>query len=106
MTTAEEPYVPPNPFVVEFRDYIGKVIRITVEWSSATRALSGAVVFRDADCQYQRVYIGVGADGTPDSTPDVVLVPAGSTNITANQLRRNALRTIDDVVALQITAGP
>lgn len=108
MTTPEieEPYVPPNPFVVEFRDYVGKVIRLTANFNEATRALTGAVAFRDADCQYRRVYIGLGPDGAPDSTPDVVPVPAGTTSVSANQLRRNGLRTIEDVTALQITAGP
>lgn len=102
----EPPFVPPNPYEMEFRDYAGKVIRLTVNFSVLDGALTGAVAYRDADCQYRRVYIGLGQDGTPDSTPDVVPVPAGTTVVLAAQLRRNGLRVINDVTALQITAGP
>lgn len=107
MTSPDETPTPQtNPYTVEFPDYRGKLIRITVTFNETTRALTGATGYRDADCQYKRIYIGTGDDGTPDGALDVVPVPAGTSTVTANQLRRNSLRTIEDVLALQITAGP
>jgi hypothetical protein len=95
-----------SPYVWEAGDYLTRVIRITVTFNNATRALTGATVFRDAACLYQKIYIGTGADGTPDNTDKVIVVPAGSASVTAQQLRQRGLDTIEDVLALQITAGP
>ena len=103
----------PNPWVMEMGDYIGKVIRITVDWNptadgNGKHAVTGVEVFRDADCQFRRILIGTSADGNPDDTDKVVNVPVGETNLTAQQL--NAMRnrgagTIEDILSFQITAG-
>lgn len=90
----------------EAPDNFGNFIRITVTFNESTRALSGATVFRDAACQWTHIYIGLGADGTPDSTDKAFTVPAGTSTVTANQLRQRGLNTIEDIQALQITAGP
>lgn len=95
-----------TPYVWEALDYQQNAIRITVNFDNATRALSGASAFRDSACVYRHIYIGTGADGTPDSTPRVVHVPAGTTPVTAQQLHNVGLDTIEDFLALQITAGP
>lgn len=95
-----------SPWVWWATDNEGDQIRITVTFNDATRALTGATVFRDANCTYRKIYIGLGADGTPDTTTSSFAVAAGSTAITANQLRQRGLDTIEDILALQITAGP
>jgi hypothetical protein len=95
-----------SPYVQQFQDNFGKFISITVNFNNTTRALSGATVFRDATCQWTHIYIGLGADGTPDTTDKAFTVPAGTSSVSAQQLRQRGLNTIEDVLALQITAGP
>lgn len=95
-----------SPWTQQFRDNFGKVIRITLTFDNTTRALSGGTVFRDVGCQWAKIYIGTGTDGTPNSTGKVFAVPEGTTNITKNQLNQRGLNVIEDVLALQITAGP
>lgn len=91
----------PSPWVQSFQDNFGRVIRITVNFNNTTRVISGATVFRDVSCQWSRIYID-----SPSSTDKVFQVVAGTTNLTANQLSTRGLSTIEDVLALQITAGP
>lgn len=100
-------HVDQSPWVWQAVDFTRvKVIRITVAFDNATRVLSGATVFRDPECLFTKVYIGVGADGAPDSTPRAIPVPAGSHAFTAAQMAAVGLHTIEDILAFQITAGP
>jgi hypothetical protein len=106
--------VTPNPWIWEAGDYLydpgvnpdDHVIRITVTWDSSTRALTGATLFRAADCVYTHIYIGTGPDGAPDSSSRQFTVPAGTVARSAAQLAAVGLSTIDDILSLQITAGP
>jgi hypothetical protein len=95
-----------SPWIWQATDNFGKFIRITITFNNATRALTGATVFRDAGCQWGHIYIGLGADGTPNSSGKSFVVPDGSTSVTANQLAQRGLNVIEDVTSLQITAGP
>jgi hypothetical protein len=95
-----------SPWVWESDDYIGLAIRITVNFNDATRALQSAVVHRDDGCQYHTIVLdnpgdsakakrlAAPADGAPDNT------------YTAKQMSRQGLNTIEDVLAVQITAEP
>lgn len=103
--TKPTPLPPQSPFVYEAGDYQDHVIRITVTYDNATRALTGATVFRDAACVYTHIYIGVGADGTPNTSPHQFVVPAGITSITTGQLSAAGLTSANQVYTLQITAG-
>lgn len=97
-----------SPWVQPFEDYLGRVIRITVVFDVASRAITGITVFRDAACVFTKILIGVGADGIPDNTDKAINVPSGTTVSTAQQLAALAakgLSTIEDIQALQITAG-
>lgn len=88
-------------------DYQGLFIRITITFNNATRALTGATLHRDAGCTYNHLYIGVGADGSPDSTTKSFKnLPVGDTSVSAAQLAAKGLNTAEDCLALQITAGP
>lgn len=95
-----------TPWVWQAGDYQQHVIRITVTFDNTTRVLSGSTVFRDAACMYHKIYIGLGPDGTPDTSPRVFTVPAGTTTFTAAQMSSVGLNKIEDIVSLQITAGP
>lgn len=97
-----------SPYFMEFVDNQTpqRRINITVTFNNSTRAITGATVYRDADCQWRRVMIGLGDDGTPDSSVRNILVPSGTTNISAAALSSRGLDTIEDIRALQITAGP
>lgn len=96
---------PTSPWVWQAVDNFGRFIRITLPFDAA-HALGTATVERDVGCQWAHIYIGLGADGTPNSTAHAFTVPEGMNTVTANQLRQRGLNTIDDVIALQITAGP
>lgn len=86
-----------------------KHVTIRIDYDNATRALLGAVLHRDAGCLYKRIFIGLGADGTPDSTTHVFGIGnlEGDRNVTPTGLAAVGLNVIEDVFALgQITAGP
>jgi hypothetical protein len=98
-----------SPWVWPALDNEGEAIRITVTFDNATRAITGITVFRDPNCAYTKILIGTGADGVPDDTDKIVTVPSGTTVLTQqqlNQLKNKGLSTIEDILALQITAAP
>lgn len=95
-----------SPWVFEAADYQRNVIRITVTFDNSTKELQTGTVYRDAACVYTRIYIGLGADGTPDTSPHRFIVPAGTTTFTAAQMAMVGLNTINDILAFQVTAGP
>lgn len=91
-----------SPYVCEFLDYQGLVLRITVSFNDATRALTGALVHRDPGCLFTRIVWDnpQGANRKP-----LPAVPEGDTSVTAQQIRSaTGFRTIEDVLAVQITA--
>lgn len=97
-----------SPVVQTFGDYVGNLIRITVTFDPATRVLSGVTVFRDPACRFTKILIGLGADGTPDSSTRVFNVPAGTTVLNPAQMtavRNNGMNTIEAFESFQITAG-
>jgi hypothetical protein len=90
-------------------DSNGNRVTLTINFNTTTHALANAVLHRDAGCMYKKIYIGLGPDGTADSTTHVFGIGnlEGDRNITAAGLQAVGLTTIDDVIALgQITAGP
>lgn len=95
-----------SPWIWQAGDYRGSVIRITITFNNATRALTSGTLFRDSACLYRKIYIGLGADGTPDTTPRTFNVPAGTSTVTGAQMASVGLNTIEDVLSFQITAGP
>lgn len=99
------PGVQVSPWSAAFPDYQGNAITVTVTFNNSTKALSGATVVRDVGCVYTFLAFGLGPDGTPNTAPARFNVPVGTTNVTANQLKAGGLNTINDVLALQITAG-
>jgi hypothetical protein len=96
-----------SPYAPEFADYQGNIIKITIVFDNATRALLSADAYRDDACIYRKIYLGKGVDGSPDSTPHVLNVASGTRHLNTQQLI-NVLgfTTIEQVLDVQITAGP
>lgn len=97
-----------SPFTWQQSDTTGKVIRAVFSFNDATRALTGATVYRDPGCLKTTVYIGVGPDGLVESTGanNTFVIPDGTTNITSGQMAARGFNTIEEVLATQMTAGP
>lgn len=101
------PGVQVSPWVWSAGDFQGNTITITVLFNNATKAIiNGSTCVRQAGCVYGHLYIGTGADGTPNTTTHAFAVPVGTKTVTAAQMSAVGLNTITDVLALQITAGP
>lgn len=95
-----------NPWVYEARDYQDKIIRISINWDSSDGDLMSAVTYRDPECVYNKIFIGLpDGGGNPNDTPDQWDVPEGEALIRHNVLRKARLRNINDVIHTQITAG-
>jgi len=97
---------PVSPWVWDSEDYVGLVIRITVNWNNSTRALQSAVVHRDDGCQYHTIVFDVPSDAVKSKRLAAPADGAGDKTYTANQMKAQGLNTIDDVLAVQITAEP
>lgn len=84
-------------------------VRIAVSFNNTTHAITGAVVWRAADCQWTRIVVGTGTDGSPNSATfnfDLSSLADASRSITANTMSRAPYNvdTIDQFLAAQITA--
>lgn len=101
----------PNPYVYSSGpDTGGNEVRIEFTWAPVLRTLLGITVHRDAGCAYTRILVGMGVDGMPDSTDKVVDVSGleGDRVVPAQRidyLLTHGLASIDDILALQITAA-
>lgn len=93
-----------SPWYWEAADYLGRKITVTVPFNDATRAiLNGIVVHRDPGCLYVRVVWDVPSSGSSKRGPDIP--EGGDITLTAVQLRQaTGFRTIEDVLAVQVTA--
>lgn len=98
---------PVSPFVYEARDYLGRVIRITIPYDDATKAINGsASVHRDVGCLYSKIVVDVGGDGKPDSSTKTFTVPVGDRTFTVAQMAAVGITSINQVLDTQITAIP
>ena len=95
-----------SPWVWEAADYVGLAIRITVNFNNSTHALQSTVIHRDSGCQYTKVVLDVPSDGVRAKRLQAPSNGAGDRTYTANQMKAQGLDTIEDVLAVQITAEP
>lgn len=97
--------LPTSPYLFySCGDYKGKMITMTVTFDGSNN-LTGATIFRDPACLYQHILIGIGADGSPDSSSMKFTVPGGTTTVSKAQLNSVGLVTLSDLLSLQVTAG-
>jgi hypothetical protein len=94
-----------SPWVFETVDNDEHPIRIQIDFDNDTRAILGGSFFRDPDCVYTKIYLGLGPDGTPNTSPMQWDVPVGSSGLDAPALASVGLDVIEDVLAVQVTAG-
>lgn len=91
-----------SPYVCEFLDFAGLKITVTISFNDATRALTGGLCHRDPGCLLTHI---VWDDPSGVNRKPLPAVPAGDTSFTAAQIRSaTGFRTIEDVLAVQITA--
>lgn len=102
----KEPGPIPNPWVWESSDYQGNMIRISIDYNEGNRSITGGFGERDDACVYKKIYIGLGTDGTPDTTGHVFNVASGHQNYGKGVFTGAGLDVIEDVLNEQITAGP
>lgn len=96
---------PTSPWVVAFPDYQMNAITISVSFVPSTHALISGTITRDPGCVYSRILLGIGPDGTPDTSPNQFTVRVGTTNFSPAQMAKVGFNTMDDFLGLQITAG-
>lgn len=93
-----------SPYVYDSGpDANGKSLTCAFSFNNNNRSLSGAVVHRDPGCLYVAVLVG-DPNGTPVRVPASGSIPEGDTSISKGQLSANGFSTVEDVLALQITA--
>lgn len=98
-----------SPYLaLDAQDVAGNHLTMTFTFNEVDRSLISATIHRDPDCLWHRVLIGLGPDGTPDNSSHMFNVQglSGNRDFNSAQLRATGFVTIEDVLALQITAGP
>jgi hypothetical protein len=95
-----------TPWVYESLDYVGKAIRITVNFDNTTRALTNAVVHRDTGCQYRTIVFDNPSDQAKAKRLAAPNDGQGDRTYTSTQLASQGLSTIEQALAIQITAEP
>lgn len=99
------PGTPVSPYLYySCTDGAGKLITMTITFDGSQN-LTGATIFRDPACVYHNILIGLGANGTPDTTTMKFAIPGGTTTITTAQLNSVGLFTFADTQKYQVTAG-
>jgi hypothetical protein len=93
-----------SPFVYDSGyDSNDRHIHIAINYDNTTRALLSANVHRDAGCQWTHVTIGIGPDGTPNTSThqfDLSGVEGDIVVSAAQILQASGLSTIDEINAL------
>lgn len=88
-------------------DNEGDGISVSVVFDDVTRAITAINTHRDAGCQWTNIAVGLGPDGTPNSSPMQWPVPTGDYTTTAGDLAYLAsvgVSTFEQFMSYQITA--
>ncbi len=62
-------------------DYHDKWIFMRVHFVPLTGVILSVVVWRDEECVFHRIAFGLGPDNTPNTSPSVIVVPAGTPDL-------------------------
>lgn len=87
-------------------DYMGRVIKITVNFNNATRALQSAVVHRDDGCMYTKILLDNPNDAVRAKRITAPVDGAGDRTYSAAAMASVGLNVIEDILPLNITAEP
>src|SRR5258706_16324118 len=98
-----------SPYVAgNWTDYTGiNRISVTVKFDAVTRVISEIDTHRDAACLYTKIAVGIGPDGTPDTSPRDWTPPIGDHISTPQELTflsNQGVSTIEQFLSFQITA--
>jgi prolyl oligopeptidase PreP (S9A serine peptidase family) len=86
-------------------------VQVTINFNNATRAITNAVVWRAADCRWTKIVVGLGANGTPDTTTkvfDLSTLNDATRTVTAAQMAASPwfVTTVEQFMSAgQITAA-
>jgi hypothetical protein len=95
-----------TPWTYTTTDYAGLVLSVTFTFDNLLFTILTVTAHQDPGCQYNRFYIGLGADGTPDTTSSQMGIPQGDSVIGLSVLNGFGFITIVQALANQVTAGP
>lgn len=102
-----DPPPTPNPYVYSTLDFGGRTATMSVGWLNGVGTILSITTSREEACTYRTFIIGVGPDGTPDTSNAKIPIPAGSNLVSAlllGVLQGLGIGTINDLLAQQICA--
>jgi len=98
---------PKSPWTYESADYLGRAITFTVVFDETTLAITSARIDRDPGCLYTKIFLGIGADGSPNSSARQFSVGQATGHIvTPAELNSAGISTFTDLLQFQVTASP
>lgn len=89
-----------------FQDYLGRKIVVTVNFDDATRALISVVIHRDTGCLWHTLVFDNPTDAAKAKRLAAPADGAGDKTYTSGQLAAQGLTTIEQAIAVQVTAEP
>jgi hypothetical protein len=97
-----------SPYMAgNWADYQGFYISCLITFDETTRTITQIDTHRDQECQFSSIAVGIGPDGTPDSSPIRWTCPVGDYTSTVDDLAWLAsvgVTTIEQFNSYQITA--
>jgi hypothetical protein len=111
MPAGGPPIPPVSPWTWEAGDYHGNTLSISAAFDDSAGqtayTLVSCTITRQPGCVYRFIYIGLGADGTVESTPfKFGPVPVGVTTAFAAQMASFGFTSLNQILGTQITGGP
>src|SRR5260370_9609550 len=94
-----------SPWAYTTTDASGLTLTVTFTFDNVTFTVLTITGHKDAGCAYSNFYMGVGADGRPDSTATQLAIPQGNALMALALLTGLALTPIRDVLAHPVTPG-
>lgn len=93
-----------SPWIFIASDYIDRRIIITVSFNEVTKALNNAVIHRDDGCLWTKIVLDNPSDQIRAKRISAGVDGSGDRTISKAAMASVGLNTIDDILAVQITA--
>jgi hypothetical protein len=98
---------PKSPWTYESADYLGRAITFTVNFNEQTLDITSARIDRDPGCMYTKIFLGIGGDGSPNSSTRQFSVGQSTGHPVAQaELAAAGISTFTDLIQVQVTASP